>query len=253
MADKQHIRRWPKALYSWVQASRLAQYESWACRSADWVTVVSRSDRGHLRQLVPEIKASVIPNSIDVNEYRERTALEGIPFDILFTGKMDYRPNVDSAIWFAQAIWPLIYSVRPRTTWAIVGQKPDSNIQRLNELDGVTVTGYVEEVSPYMAGAKVFILPFRVGSGTRLKMIEAMAAGKAIVSTKVGAEGYAFQDNLELKIVDDPKQFANAVLNLLDRPEERVRLGKAAIKAANQYDWRVVVPKFEEVYQGLLT
>jgi glycosyltransferase involved in cell wall biosynthesis len=117
---------------------------------------------------------------------------------------------------------------------------------------GVTVTGYVKEVAPFMAGAKVFVLPFRVGSGTRLKMIEAMAAGKSIVSTNVGAEGYEFQDNEELIIADDPQQFANAVLNLLSRPQERVRLGQAATVAARQYDWRVVIPKFDDVYEGLL-
>ena len=251
-ADKQEMRGWPKALYSWVQAGRLEQYESWACRSADRVTVVSQSDKNHLKELVPDIKASVIPNSIDVEEYREKTTLEGIPFDLLFTGKMDYRPNVDSAIWFAQDIWPLIRKARPTTTWAIVGQKPTSRIQRLSEMMGVTVTGYVKEVAPFMAGAKVFVLPFRVGSGTRLKMIEAMAAGKSIVSTNVGAEGYEFQDNEELIIADDPQQFANAVLNLLSRPQERVRLGQAATVAARQYDWRVVIPKFDDVYEGLL-
>ncbi len=252
-ADKQDIKRWPKALYSKIQAGRLEQYESWACQNADWVTVVSQSDRHHLLQLIPDIKTSIVPNSIDVDEYREKCSIEGIPFDILFTGKMDYRPNVDSAIWFAQAIWPIIRKARPTTTWAIVGQKPTSNIQRLNDLNGVTVTGYVKEVAPYMAGAKVFVLPFRVGSGTRLKMIEAMAAGKAIVSTEVGAEGYGFQNNEELIMADEPKQFANAVLNLLSRPEERLRLGQAAVAAAHQYDWRVVIPKFDEVYEGLVS
>jgi glycosyltransferase involved in cell wall biosynthesis len=84
-------------------------------------------------------------------------------------------------------------------------------------------------------------------------MIEAMAAGKAIVSTEVGAEGYGFQNNKELIMADEPKQFANAVLNLLSRPEERLRLGQAAVAAAHQYDWRVVIPKFDEVYEGLVS
>jgi glycosyltransferase involved in cell wall biosynthesis len=89
---------------------------------------------------------------------------------------MDYRPNVDAVLWFAAEIWPLIKAKRPQTTWAIVGQKPHARLERLQEIEGVTVTGWVEEVRPYLTGAAVFVMPFRLGSGTRLKLIEAMAA-----------------------------------------------------------------------------
>jgi glycosyltransferase involved in cell wall biosynthesis len=177
---------------------------------------------------------------------------EAIPNDIVFSGKMDYRPNVDAVLWFVDVVWPKIRQERPSTTFTIVGQKPHARLERLQDEPGITLTGWVERVEPYLAGAKVFILPFRVGSGTRLKLIEAMAAGKALVSTAVGAEGFPVQHNRELLLVDDTLEMATAVLQLLNAPTQRQRLGQAAQQFAQQYDWRVVVPRFLEIYGQLL-
>ncbi|MCL4264017.1 MAG: glycosyltransferase [Anaerolineae bacterium] len=263
-------RRWPAAAYSWVQVGRLARFERWACENADGVTAVSETDKRHLQSLLSNLQSpnlpisqspiSVIPNCIDITEYQDLTGLEqplvanlsGLRYDLVFSGKMDYRPNVDAVLWFADEVWPMVRAAWPSTTWAIVGQKPHPRLDRLRAVPGVTVTGWVEDVRPYLAGAKLFIMPFRVGSGTRLKLIEAMAASKAIVSTRVGAEGFPVVDGREIVLADGAEEMATAVLRLLNDPAECTRLGAAARQFAAAYDWRVVVPQFNQIYHQLV-
>ena len=246
--DLRHPRRWPAALYSLIQARRLANYERMVCQAADRVVAVSEPDAVLLNQLAG-VDVTVIPNCIDVTAYQVTSSQRPWDYDLVFTGKMDYRPNVDAMVWFVQAIWPLIRSRRPQTTLAIVGKNPHERLVPLRRLPGITVTGWVEQVQPYLAGARLFIMPFRVGSGTRLKLIEAMAAGVAIVSTKQGAEGFPVQDDNELRLADDPAAFADIVIRLLNQPGERQRLGRSAAAFAQQYDWREVVPRFLPLYE----
>jgi glycosyltransferase involved in cell wall biosynthesis len=259
LADLTNPGRWPAAAYSWLQIGRLRRFERWACRQADWVTAVSEADRRHLLALLPSLrtKITVVPNCIDVQQFQSGPAVAeerdgAFAYDLLFTGKMDYRPNVDAVLWFADEVWPRIRQQRPQTTWAIVGQKPHSRLQRVRELADVTVTGWVESVQPYLAGAAVYVMPLRVGSGTRLKLIEAMAAGKAVVSTPIGAEGFPVQHERQVLLAATPAETATAVLRLLDQPEERQRLGEAAQQLAQQYDWRRVIPLFDEVYKQMV-
>ena len=248
--DLRQPKRWVAAGYSWVQVQRLARFERWACDVADGVTAVSSADKIHLQKLLPDKPITVIPNCIDVSQYQLDMA-ETIPFDLVFSGKMDYRPNVDAVLWFADAVWPLVRKQRPLATLAIVGQKPHARLERLREVDGITLTGWVDKVQPYLAGAKVYIMPFRIGSGTRLKLIEAMAAGLPIVSTPIGAEGFPVQSGREIVLAERPEEMATAVVTLLNNPEQRQQLGASARQFAQQYDWRQVIPRFEQVYQAL--
>ncbi len=250
--DLSHPHRWPAAAYSFIQARRLHEYESWVISAVDWVVAVSQADKDHLLKLVKDKPITVIPNCIDVSNYREEESQTNMQYDLLFTGKMDYRPNIDAVLWFSTAIWPLIQKARPNTTWAIVGQNPHRRLNSLANLKNVTVTGRVKQVQPYFATTKVFIMPFRLGSGTRLKMIEAMASGKAIVSTTIGAEGYSIRNNHEIMLADNPTEFASIVLSLLEDPELRTRLGNRAQLYAQQYDWRKVIPLFDGIYSCLL-
>jgi polysaccharide biosynthesis protein PslH len=250
--DVSQPRRWPAALYSWIQTGRLRRFERWAGQEADWTVAVSQTDRDSLLALGIQKPITVIPNSIDVQAYQ----FEGQPavpaHDLVFSGKMDYRPNIDAMLWFGQKIWPLIRERRPETTWAVVGQKPHPRLEPLRRLPGVSVTGRVPSVAPYLAGARVVIMPFRMGSGTRLKLIEAMAAGKAVVSTSLGAEGFTrLKDGNDLLLADSEEAFAAAVLLLLADPAAQARLGAAARAKAQEYDWRVVVPAFLDIYSRL--
>jgi glycosyltransferase involved in cell wall biosynthesis len=243
--------RWPAAAYSMVQRRRLKRYESWACRSVDWVTAVSESDASHLTELSPELNPTVIPNCIDIESLSETTVEKPEEHDLIFVGKMDYRPNVDAVLWFADKIWPIIARSRPQTTWAIIGQRPHPRLRRLRTMAGVTVTGFVDQLQPYYAGSKVVVVPLRMGSGTRLKLLEAMASSKALVSTSLGAEGFPGIGGEAVAIEDDPSLFAKAVLSLLENPEERIQLGMAGRRYAEDYDWRRIMPRFEEVYTNL--
>ena len=139
----------------------------------------------------------------------------------------------------------------PEITWAVVGQKPHARLDRLHGVPGITVTGWVEKVQPYLAGARVFIMPFRVGSGTRLKLIEALAAGRAVVSTSLGVEGYPVQDGQELLLADSADEMASKILRLLQDSDFRAQLGKTGREFSQQYDWRKVIPIFDQVYEAL--
>lgn len=247
LADLSRPGRWSAAAYSFIQAGRLRRFEAWACQNADWVTCVSEQDKSHLQALVPGLPVSVVPNCVDISRYQFSAGADTPRFDLLFSGKMDYRPNIDAVLWFGREIWPRLLATRPGTTWAIVGQKPHARLAELKQFAGVTITGRVDQVQPYLAGAGLYIMPFRVGSGTRLKLIEAMAAGLAIVSTRLGAEGFAVQHGQEIWLADTPQQFADGVLGLLSRPEQAHQLGQAARQFAAQYDWRQIIPRFEAI------
>lgn len=247
--------RWVGAAYSFIQWRRLRRYERWVVEDSDGVSVVSEADRRHLRELTPNVEPVVIPNCIDVEAYADlsENKSEQYRHDILFVGKMDYRPNVDAVLWFGKEIWPLVRQARPDATWAVVGKQPHARLQPLKEAPGVTVTGEVADVKPYLANAQVYVMPFRIGSGTRLKLIEALASGVPTVSTHVGAEGYALEHGKHILLHDDPLPFAEAVYCLLQDEEKRGRLQSAGRDFAKAYDWRRIVPRFNDLYNQLLS
>ena len=254
LADLPNPRRWPAAAYSWFQVARLHRFEGTACRGVDWITAVSAADKETIARFLPTAAPpiTVIPNCIDVTDYGNWPLETDTPrFDLVFSGKMDYRPNIDAVLWFAEAVWPQIMAQRPQTSWAIVGQKPHPRLESLRQLPGVTITGWVEAVQPYLAGASVCLLPFRIGSGTRLKLIEALAAGKAVASTRVGAEGFEVMNERELLLADEPAALATAVLRLLHDANLREQLGRNGRLFAQQFDWRVVIPRFHTIYAKL--
>ncbi|MEZ4516386.1 MAG: glycosyltransferase [Chloroflexota bacterium] len=217
--DINQLRRWPSAFYSRIQIGRLEAYERWAVTAADAVVAVSEQDLIHLQSLIPDTDKpfAVIANSIDVQEYGRYPVITSPEqqFDLVFSGKMDYRPNVDAVLWFADTVWPGLREAYPDLTWGIVGQRPHPQLDRLRAVPGITLTGWVEQVQPYLTAAKVVIMPLRMGSGTRLKLIEAMAGAGAIVSTTIGAEGFPVTDGEQLLLADTPEDLRKATLRLL--------------------------------------
>jgi glycosyltransferase involved in cell wall biosynthesis len=153
-------------------------------------------------------------------------------------------------LWFAREVLPLIHRESPQTRFWAVGKDPHPRLEPLVDDPAVELTGWVEDVRPYIAAAGLYVIPLRIGGGTRLKVLEAMAMGKAIVSTALGCEGFDLVPDQELIIADAPGEFASAVLALLHDPEHRERLGRAARRfAGSRYDWRIVVPKLERAYE----
>jgi glycosyltransferase involved in cell wall biosynthesis len=248
LTDLANPPRWPAAAYSFVQWMRLKGYEADMCRRAGRVVAVSEADRDALHAVAPQVDVTIVPNGVALDEYTDyRGPVQ--PFDLVFTGKMDFRPNIDAMLWFGQQVLPLIHQRRPDVRLAIVGQRPHPRLDALRAIPGVTITGWVPDVRPYIAGATVFIAPLRVGGGTRLKLLQAMAMEVAVVATSLGAEGFPVTHGRELLLADTPAGFAGAVLALLDDPAQRARLGAAArCFAAATYGWDTLVPKLEALY-----
>ena len=249
--DVRQPRRWIAAAYSFVQWQRLRGYERRACLAADRVVAVSEPDAEALRRLVPGLEPVVVPNGVDMAFYSASVpplAAGSGPsrHDLVFTAKMDFRPNVDAVLWFVREVLPLVRQRSPETRFWAVGKDPHPRLAPLQGEPGIVVTGWVEDVRPYIAGAGVYVIPLRIGGGTRLKVLEAMAMGQAIVSTALGCEGFPLVADQELVIADEPAEFAAAVLDLLSDAEYRERIGRAARRfAGSRYDWRNIVPRLE--------
>ncbi len=251
--DARAVRRWPAALYSWVQWHKIRRYEAQVCRAASLVIAVSEIDAIALKKIAPEMRVAVVPNGVDATYFSNDSVAgpvpDATPCDIVFTGKMDFRPNVDAVLWFVREVLPRIRAEEPAARFLIVGQNPHARLGALAGDPAVKLTGRVPDVRPYMAAAAVYVVPMRIGGGTRLKVLEAMAMGKAIVSTSLGCEGYPVRDGVELLIADSPAEFARAVVALLRDPARRLQLGRAAREfALSRYDWRAIVPRLEAAY-----
>jgi glycosyltransferase involved in cell wall biosynthesis len=166
---------------------------------------------------------------------------------------MDYRPNLDAALWFVAEILPRIQSAKPEVKFFIVGQKPTERLMQLNGQNGVVVTGAVEDTRPFIAESTVYVAPLRMGGGTRFKLLEAMALARPIVSTTIGAEGFEVRAGQELLLADSPENFTEAVLQLLNDSARAAAIGQAGLAFAQaHYDWSAIIPKVEGVYEDVM-
>ena len=248
--------RWHAALYSLIQWKKLERYEHNVCLHANHVVACSDADANAIRALQAVSRqrsaVSVIPNGVDTDFFVPSTDVCAKPLaelSMVYAGKMDFRPNIDAMTWFCANILPRIRAEIPLAHVVIVGQKPAPRIQSLKQQSGVEVTGWVADTRPYVADATVYVVPLRMGSGTRLKVLEAMAMGKAIVSTSRGVEGIDLVPNRDAVIADSPADFATAVVALLHDPDRRRTLGQNARTLTElKYDWREIVPRFEKIY-----
>ncbi len=253
LTDLRRPPRWPAAAYSLIQWRKLVGYERQVCRAADRVVAVSEADAAALRRLLPGLDVTVVPNGVDLDFLQPGVVLPqpGMsPHALVFTGKMDYRPNVDAVLWFVDAVLPLILQQAPNAHFYVVGQQPHARLARLAQHPAVTLTGRVPDVRPYIAGAGVYVVPLRIGGGTRLKVLEAMAMGRPIVSTRLGCDGFAFTGGQEVVFADEPAAFAAAVLALLRDPTQAAALGRRARQHVEaELGWDAIVPRLEALYR----
>jgi polysaccharide biosynthesis protein PslH len=250
--DRRNLRRIVGAVYSWVQWRRLTKFEGHICNIAAHVLAVSEPDRVLLQKL-SDTPVTVVENGIYTAPYLEMPRSDHLGQQaIIFTGTMDYRPNVDAVLWFSEAILPEIIAKFPAAQFYIVGQRPHARLNVLRENPHITITGAVPEIAPYLQGAGVYIAPLRMGSGTRFKLLEAMAAGCAVVSTTIGAQGLGVKSGHEMLLADTPADFANSVNNLLSNDDQRKQMGIAARQFVQaNFDWSVIVPSLLNVYAQL--
>ncbi len=251
--DRQNPRRWPVAAYSWIQSRRIRRYERDMSDSSQAVIAVSPEDQTLLRELPTRTPVHVVPSGIWVDHYQQQhTDLPDLgPNTLVFTGKMDYRPNVDAMLWFTQTILPRIRAQVPDVRLVIVGQKPHAMLESLRHMPGVTLTGWVDSVVPYLRAAAVYIAPLRMGSGTRLKLLEAMACDCAAVVTTTASAGLLDSARRAMVRADNAETFASAIVELLRDPQRRQRLGADAQRQVRQhYDWPVIIPRLLDVYRA---
>lgn len=240
-------------LYSLVQWRKLAVYERRLLRAFAEVLVVSAEDQAALRRLAPDTQPRIVPNGVDSRAFAPGSVAPytAVGPYVVFTGTLDYRPNIDALTWFVRNVLPQITAERPDVRLLVVGRAPAPAVRALHNGTTVEVLGEVPDTRPYIAGAAAYVLPMRIGGGSRLKLLEALAMGAPVVSTSMGAEGLVgLQNGTQLLLADTPAAMAAATLRLLDAPMLAQQLGAAGRAFVVQhYDWQAIIPRLEAAFE----
>lgn len=229
------------------ESHRYRAFEKRVWCSATACATTSDRDAQAISSACPALMVSAVPNGVDCEEFSEsgQPAKAGA---LVFTGLLRYRPNVDGVVWFLAEVYPLIRVAHPDVHLTVVGDGPDDVLESLR-VPGVTVTGWVEDVRPYMEDASVVVVPLRMGGGTRLKVVEALSMSKAIVSTTLGSEGIDVESGIHVVLADDARSFADAVVDLLRDQRTAKRLGAAGRALAEErYSWARSAAILEELH-----
>lgn len=239
------------------QWRRMLRFEEQALARFDLVLAVSDVDRQTFARLYPaalKSPAHVVQTGVDTTYFAplEDASGERRPAHLVFTGSMDWLPNEDGMVFFAEQILPLVRRAEPGATLSIIGRAPTPAVKRLASEAGIEVTGRVDDVRPHIAKGAVYVVPLRIGGGTRLKIFEAMSMAKAVVSTTVGAEGLPVTPGRHILIADEPERFARAVVDVIRNTDQRRRLETEARRlVVERYDWSAVASDFEEALARL--
>jgi len=231
------------------QWKRMLRFEGDVLSRFDLVLAVSDADRQTFGRLYPDALRSpihTVQTGVDTSYFTPSPGSERHAH-LVFTGSMDWLPNEDGMLYFVRDILPRVRQVEPDVTLSIIGRAPTPSVRRLSEQAGIEVTGRVEDVRPHVAAGDVYIVPLRIGGGTRLKIFEAMSMAKAVVSTTVGAEGLPVTPGRDIVIADEPARFAQAIVHLIRDTEARHRIEEAARRlVVERYDWAAVAHDFED-------
>lgn len=247
--EKSGLKKW----YIGRQAAKVTHFEQTVFRAADGITAVTDTDARQITALAAGTPVCVVENGVDLAYFApENSATRGQR--LVFTGSMDWRPNQDAAEFFIKEIFPLLRPRYPGLKVFFVGRNPPLHTRELSNTPGVTVTGTVEDVRPFIRDAAVYIVPLRIGGGSRLKILEALAMGKAVVSTSVGAEGLAITDGQEFLLADTPEEFARQVAYVLDHENIGRRLGEAGRRLVEgRYGWDMIAERLEQFVVKLVS
>jgi len=242
-----------RRFYASANWRKLRREELGIYREADGVYLCSAADEQRLLGQVPEAHTAVIPNAADVEYYQPRPG--DPPPDgrtVVYFGLLSTVPNIHAVIHFVQDIWPRIAEAHPEARCEIIGGRPPASLRALAGLR-VKLTGFVPDLRPHLAAAAAIVVPLRLGGGTRLKIVEAMAMGKAIVSTTLGAEGIEAVSGRDILIEDEPAAFAGAVNRLLADPSLAARIGESArLVAVERYAWSGAAEALDGFYRRIL-
>lgn len=238
-----------KKAYLYAQWLKMRAFEERLCRKFDAVIAVSAEDRDQMRADYLLDTVFDVPTGVDTEFFKPSGFTERDSMNLVFTGSMDWLPNDDAIRYFADDILPIVRRKVPKVSLTIVGRNPSPYLTELSKKDlSINVTGRVDDVRPYMEKAAVYVVPLRIGGGTRLKIYEAMAMEKPIVSTTVGAEGLPLQDGAGLLLADNAHSFAEAIVKLLKEPELAQRIGSRAARAVREsFGWHRVAIDFSQI------
>lgn len=235
-------------LLSALEWRKLRAYELSACRKADLVLTVTPNDRNILvNSGISADKVDSLPIGVDVDQVRP-VSLDPESKSILSFGTMSWPPNVDAIRHFVREIYPLIKGNVPDVRFTVVGSKPPPEIKALEKDPSIKVTGFVGDTRPYAEAAAVFVVPLRIGSGMRVKILDAMALGLPVVSTSVGCEGISLQPGRHALIADSPAKFADCVAKLIGNPHMRETIGSAGRSLVeSHYAWQPILERLDAV------
>lgn len=231
--------------------------EAEICQTADHIIAVSEEDRRSFQEDLRVINVSAIPTGVDLDYFRPHQPAQQAatrPGNLVFVGSMDWYPNEDGILWFAEHVYPRIRQAAPMSNLTVVGRNPSPRLRKLAAQDAsIEITGTVPDVRPYLQRAEAVVVPLRIGGGTRIKIFEAMAMGRAVVSTHIGAEGLPVTSGSDILLADEPGTLADAVVSLLVQPALRERIGLAArAKVARDHSWERVAARTMEILEGVV-
>jgi polysaccharide biosynthesis protein PslH len=250
-------RKLPAAGYSLIQWQKLRAYESRLRRRFGAMLAVSQEDAAILRRLAAPLPTGVVPNGVDTMFFRRDP--QAVPQTespcLLFTGTLDFRPNIDAVTWFARQVLPLIHAELPDARFVVVGRNPTAAVRELSRLRGVEIVGEVPDVRPWFDRSAAYVVPMRIGGGVRLKVLEALSMEMPVVATRMGVEGVeGLAHDAHALLADRPADFAAELLRVLRDPELSRRLGSAGrALVVERYDWQAIVPRMIALWQQWLT
>jgi len=241
----------PRRAYFGLQAKRMEEYERACCRQARHVIAVSETDANRMCDWFQLPEVSWVPTGVDLDYFKPDSFPKEKTSDLVFTGSMDWMPNIDGILWFASEVLPLIRARLPETRIAIVGRDPGAKLRQLAVADPlIRVTGTVPDIRPWLWGATASIVPLRVGGGTRLKIFEAVAARVPVVSTTIGAEGLPLRHPDQILLADSPADFAAACIELLEQKDGRAAIVESALDhVAAHFSWASVTAQFASILE----
>jgi glycosyltransferase involved in cell wall biosynthesis len=238
-----------KALMGWLM---MVDYELKACRRFDRIVALTDADRKELLFFEPRLNVEVVPMAVDCSCFMPQDMPEE-PNTLVFIGYFRHSPNVHGIMRFCREILPLIRQDIPETKLFIVGSSPPDEIIRLGKMDNVVVTGWVEDIKPYIARSSVYVAPLWLGTGMRVKILEAWGMAKPVVTTSIGSQGIDCTPGEDVLIADDPQGFAAHTVRLLKDKTLREKLGRNGRKQVEaKYDWEIIIRRIEEMYDETL-
>ena len=241
----------PRRAYARLTASRIRSLEDRVLQHTFGHLVCSRRERQVLQTRYPGSRIAAIENGVDTAYFAPTGTAE--KSRLLFVGSMDYHANIEGAQWFVRNVWEGVRQRYPHLRFTIAGARPAESVRALAQVEGVEVTGTVPDLRPYYATAAVAIVPLLTGSGTRLKILEAMAAGVPVVSTTLGAEGLDVESGRDIRIADAPGQWLPALTALLETPEQAASLAAAGTALVrSRYDWEILGQRLWDTYNEWL-